>query len=77
MEENINIQDYQDQKNIGIAKYEEAKRHAENMFFTAIKKANINDALKAAALYMKLDKLLSKRYAYGRKYGFDSLGKSK
>ena len=71
MEEIINIQDYKDYKNVTIAEFVAAKSQAESLFFDAIKKGQIKNALKAAGLYIQLDKLLSKKVLQGEKHGYD------
>lgn len=71
MEEKINIDYYKDYKNVTIAEFVVAKHNAETLFINAIKNAKIKDALKAASLYIQLDKLANKKAIYGEKYGYD------
>lgn len=77
MEENINIEYFRDYENVTIAEYVVAKKNTETLFVNSIKQGQIKDALKAAGLYIELDKLLNKRVAYGEKYGYDGKGKNK
>lgn len=69
MENNINIEDYKDYKNISIAEYVVAKSMVEKSFIDALKHMKIKTALKYAGLYIELDKLSSKRYSYIEKQG--------
>lgn len=75
--ENINIEDYKDYENVTIAEYVAAKSNLEINFINSIKQGKIKEALKAAGLYIELDKLLSKKISFGHKYGYDSKGKNK
>lgn len=77
MEENINIQDYQDYKNVTVAEYVAAKSNVETKFIDSIKNGKLKEALKLAVLYIQLDKLFNKKIAYGQKYGYDGKGKNK
>lgn len=77
MEDNINIQDFKDYENVTIAEYVAAKSNVETNFIDSIKSGKLKEALKLAVLYIQLDKLFTKKIAFGQKYGYDGKGKNK
>ena len=69
--EQFNIEYFKNYENVTLAEYEAAKKQVEDLFASSIKQGKLKEALKYAAIYMKLDKLTMKRSNYHNKYGND------
>ena len=68
---NINYEDFIDYENKTLAEFHAAISNLEREIFNYIKKGDLISAYKTEKIRIKLETLLTKKAAHGRKHGYN------